>query len=128
MDEILNKHFGYSKLKDKQEEIITSILDGNDTIGVLSTGYGKSVCYQLPYLVTKKNVIIISPLISLMEDQYNKLKNLNISVYCLNSSNKKKNEDKNSILEGKHGIIYMSPEYFYSSEKFIRTLDKKKLI
>ena len=60
MDEILNKHFGYSKLKDKQEEIITSILDGNDTIGVLSTGYGKSVCYQLPYLVTKKNVIISS--------------------------------------------------------------------
>ena len=83
MNDILKENFGYSKLKDKQEEIINSILDGNDTIGVLSTGYGKSICYQLPYLITKKNVIIISPLISLMEDQYNKLKNLNISVYCL---------------------------------------------
>ena len=112
MNEILKKHFGYSKLKDKQEEIITSILDGNDTIGVLSTGYGKSICYQLPYLITQKNVIIISPLISLMEDQYNKLKNLNISVYCLNSNNSNKNKDKNDIINGNHGIIYMSPEYF----------------
>ena len=128
MNKILYEHFGYKKLKDKQEEIIKSILDGNDTIGVLSTGYGKSICYQLPYLITKKNVIIISPLISLMEDQYNKLKKLNISVYCLNSNNKNKNEDKNSILEGNHGIIYMSPEYFYLSEKFIKSLAKKKLI
>ena len=128
MNKILYEHFGYKKLKDKQEEIIKSILDGNDTIGVLSTGYGKSICYQLPYLVTKKNVIVISPLISLMEDQYNKLKKLNISVYCLNSNNKNKNEDKNSILEGNHGIIYMSPEYFYLSEKFIKSLAKKKLI
>ena len=128
MNKILYEHFGYKKLKDKQEEIIKSILDGNDTIGILSTGYGKSICYQLPYLITKKNVIIISPLISLMEDQYNKLKKLNISVYCLNSNNKNKNEDKNSILEGNHGIIYMSPEYFYLSEKFIKSLAKKKLI
>ena len=128
MNDILKEHFGYSKLKDKQEEIINSILDGNDTIGVLSTGYGKSICYQLPYLITKKNVIIISPLISLMEDQYNKLKNLNISVYCLNSNNSNKNEDKNSILDGNHGLIYMSPEYFHSSETFIKSLAKKKLI
>ena len=56
MNDILKENFGYSKLKDKQEEVINSILDGNDTIGVLSTGYGKSICYQLPYLITKKNV------------------------------------------------------------------------
>ncbi len=65
MNEILNKYFGYEKLKDKQELIINSILDKHDTIGILATGYGKSICYQLPYLILKKSVIIISPLISL---------------------------------------------------------------
>ena len=64
-----------------------SILDKKDTIGILATGYGKSICYQLPFLITKKCVLVISPLISLMEDQYNKLKKLEIPVYCLNSNN-----------------------------------------
>ncbi len=69
MNDILKKYFGYDKLKDKQEEIINNILDKRDTIGILATGYGKSICYQLPFLITKKSVLVISPLISLMEDQ-----------------------------------------------------------
>ena len=126
MDKILKKYFGYGNLKDKQREIIQNVLDGNDTIGILATGYGKSICYQLPFLILKKTVIVISPLISLMEDQFNKLKKLKIPVYCLNSNNSNKGFDKNDILAGKHGIVYMSPEYFYTCESFIKELSKKK--
>jgi ATP-dependent DNA helicase RecQ len=128
MDKILKKYFGYGNLKDKQREIIQNVLDGNDTIGILATGYGKSICYQLPFLIFKKTVIVISPLISLMEDQFNKLKKLKIPVYCLNSNNSNKGSDKNDILRGNHGIVYMSPEYFYTSETFIKDLAKKELV
>lgn len=128
MDKILKKYFGYENLKDKQIEIIQNVLDGNDTIGILATGYGKSICYQLPFLILKKTVIVISPLISLMEDQFNKLKKLKIPVYCLNSNNSNKGGDKNEILRGNHGIVYMSPEYFYTSETFIKDLAKKELV
>ena len=128
MDIILKKSFKYDKLKDKQEEIIKNILDGKDTIGILATGYGKSICYQLPFLLTKKTVIVISPLLSLMEDQLNKLKKLNISVYCLNSNNSNKNTDKAKILDGHSGIVYMSPEYFIKCETFIKKLSNNNLL
>jgi len=128
MDIILKTKFKYEKLKDKQEEIIKNILDGKDVIGILATGYGKSICYQLPFLITKKTVIVISPLLSLMEDQLNKLKKLNISVYCLNSNNFNKNNDKDKILAGECGIVYMSPEYFFKCENFVKSLSKNNLL
>ena len=128
MNEVLNKHFGYDKLKDKQELIINSILDNRDTIGILATGYGKSICYQLPYLIQKKSVIVISPLISLMEDQKIKLESLNIPVYCLNSNNSNKQNDKYSLLNGQTGIIYISPEYLFNSKDFILEMANKNLI
>ena len=128
MNEILKKYFGYDKLKDKQEQIVKSILDKNDTIGILATGYGKSICYQLPYLIQKKSVIIISPLISLMQDQQTKLENLNIPVYCLNSNNSNKQNDKYNLLNGETGIIYISPEYLFNSKEFIINMSKKNLI
>jgi len=128
MNKILNKYFGYEKLKDKQELIIKSILDKNDTIGILATGYGKSICYQLPYLIQKKSVIIISPLISLMEDQKIKLESLNIPVYCLNSNNSSKQNDKYNLLNGQSGIIYISPEYLFNSKEFILSMANNNLI
>ena len=66
---ILEKYWGFSNLKEKQVEVINQLLLGNDVIGLLPTGYGKSMCYLIPPLVTKKAIIIISPLISLMQDQ-----------------------------------------------------------
>ena len=128
MNEILKKYFGYDKLKDKQEQIVKSILDKNDTIGILATGYGKSICYQLPYLIQKKSVIIISPLISLMQDQQIKLESLNIPVYCLNSNNSNKQNDKYNLLNGETGIIYISPEYLFNSKEFIINMSRKNLI
>ena len=127
MNEILNKHFRYEKLKDKQELIIKSILDKHDTIGILATGYGKSICYQLPYLI-QKSIIIISPLISLMEDQKIKLESLDIPVYCLNSNNSNKQNDKYNLLNGQTGIIYISPEYLFNSKDFIINMANKNLI
>jgi len=128
MNEILNKNFGYEKLKDKQELIIKSVINNNDTIGILATGYGKSICYQLPHIISKKSVIIISPLISLMEDQKLKLESLNIPVYCLNSNNLNKHNDKINLLNGKAGIIYISPEYLFNSKDFILKLIQKDLL
>ena len=122
MNKILKRYFGYDSLKDKQEEIITNVLNNKDTIGILATGYGKSICYQLPFLITKKCVLVISPLISLMEDQCIKLKKLKIPVYCLNSNNSNKGFDKRDIIDGKNGIIYMSPEYFMVSQDFLKLL------
>jgi ATP-dependent DNA helicase RecQ len=71
-DSKLNEFFGYSNLKPLQKNIIKSILeDKKDVLGVLATGYGKSICYQLPFLVLEqsKSIIVVSPLIALMEDQ-----------------------------------------------------------
>lgn len=124
MNTIAKKYYGF-ELKDHQREIIQNIINNHDTIGILSTGYGKSICYQIPFLLSNKSVIVISPLISLMEDQYKKLKNKNIVAYCMSSTNKKKNQDKIDILEReKNGIIYMSPEYFQLNKDFIKKLNE----
>ena len=69
----LNKYFGHVKFRPAQEEIISSILDGKNVLGVLPTGAGKSVCYQIPSLVSDNFSIVISPLIALMKDQVDSL-------------------------------------------------------
>ena len=67
---------GVSKLKTEQKQIITSVLNNKDTISILPTGFGKSLCYVLPHLITKRNVIIVSSLVSLIRDQEQKYKNV----------------------------------------------------
>ena len=108
---ILQKHWKLSELKDKQIELIDNILNGNDTIGLLPTGYGKSLCYLLPPLLCKKVMIIISPLIALMDDQKDSLAKKGINCAVLHSNNKNRNEEIKEILNGNIYIVYMSPEY-----------------
>jgi len=67
--ELLKRYWGYSTFKPLQDEIITSVLEGNDTLALLPTGGGKSLCYQLPALLKEGTVLVVSPLIALMEDQ-----------------------------------------------------------
>lgn len=122
---ILKKHFGYDKLKDQQFEIIELLLkQGKDVLGILPTGFGKSMCYMLPYLITKKNVIIISPLIALMKDQQEELIRRKIPVCVLNSDNENKKSDKMEILSGNYKIIYITPEYLQFCEPFLKNMFK----
>jgi len=113
---ILEKYWGFSTLKDKQIEVINELLLGNDVIGLLPTGYGKSMCYLLPPLLTKKAIIIISPLISLMDDQKDKLLKMNIGVSALHGNNKNKDREIFEIIDGQIKIIYMSPEYLIDGD------------
>jgi RecQ family ATP-dependent DNA helicase len=107
----LTKYWNIDSLKDKQIEVITELINGNDVIGLLPTGYGKSMCYLIPPLVTRKTMIIISPLISLMDDQKSNLMNRGIKASALHCNNKHKDEETFSIIDGKIKIVYMSPEY-----------------
>ena len=117
-----------NRLKEKQIEILKSVLiDKKDTIGIMATGYGKSICYQLPYKYYNgtKNIIIISPLISLMQDQLYKLEQMNIPVFTFHSGidSKTKLDIKNKLtLDDKCKILYLTPEYLVKSQNFIESL------
>jgi ATP-dependent DNA helicase RecQ len=125
-NKLLKEYWGYDTLKDEQYQVISNIIEGKDVIAILATGFGKSVCYQLPVLITKKCVIIISPLIALMHEQGQEMENKNIPVCVFNSSSQEseKNMHKDAMLEGEYKLIYMTPEYLLKSEKFIKQLDK----
>jgi RecQ family ATP-dependent DNA helicase len=114
--ETLKKYWGYNKLRSKQVKVIDSILKGKDTIALLTTGYGKSLTYLLPALHLDKIVIIISPLISLMEDQKEKLVELGIPTASLHGNNPNKQKELFDIAEGDIKIVYTSPEFISSSE------------
>ena len=82
---ILKKYWGYDKFRELQEEIITSILDGNDTLGLLPTGGGKSITFQVPTLAREGMSIVVTPIISLMKDQVDNLVAKGIKATYLHS-------------------------------------------
>ena len=112
----LKKYWEFDSLKDKQLEIIENLIDKKDVVGLLPTGYGKSMTYIIPPLIRKKTMFIISPLISLMEDQKEKLVEMKIPVATLHSNNHNKDKDIFDIIDEKIRIVYMSPEYLISGE------------
>uniref|UniRef100_A0A6C0HVP8 Helicase n=1 Tax=viral metagenome TaxID=1070528 RepID=A0A6C0HVP8_9ZZZZ len=114
--ELLTKYWKIDNLKEKQTEIIMNYLNGHDVVGLLPTGYGKSLCYLLPPLITDKIMFIISPLISLMEDQKEKLVEMDIPVACLHGNNFNKDKEIFSIIDGNIKIVYMSPEYLIKGD------------
>jgi len=113
---LLKKYWKISELKEKQFDVINELLLGNDVIGLLPTGYGKSLCYLLPPLVTKKTMFIISPLISLMDDQKQKLVQMGIPCAALHGNNKNKEQEVFDVIDGKIRIVYMSPEYLIKGD------------
>lgn len=127
-NELLKKYWGFDSLKQTQFDIIKKVIEEErDTCAILATGFGKSLCYQLPYLITKKNVIVISPLIALMHEQGNEMKNRNIPTAIFNSemTTKKRNEEKQEIMNGINKLIFMTPEYFIKSESFIKEIENE---
>lgn len=124
LEKLLFDTFGYSSFRDPQKEIIKSILQGNDVLAILPTGAGKSLCYQLPSLVLEGLTIVVSPLISLMQDQVNQINN-KIPSACLNSFQSYNEQQivNSKILNGKIKLLYVSPEKFNTSN--FRELIKK---
>ena len=109
---VLKDFFGYSSYRPGQEEIIQCILRNENILAVMPTGAGKSLCYQIPAIVSQKKTVIISPLIALINDQVDSLKQNGISVEKIHS-NQSDNESRNSWIrfrDGQSKIIYMSPE------------------
>lgn len=116
--EILKQYFGYDGFRDGQEVLIDSILEGKDTLGIMPTGSGKSLCFQIPALVMKGITLVISPLISLMKDQVGSLNQAGIHAAFLNSS--LTNSQYHKALEyaraGRYPIIYVAPERLLTEE------------
>lgn len=108
----LKKYFGYDSFREGQEEIIKEILAGRDVLGVLPTGGGKSICYQLPALMKDGITLVISPLISLMKDQVDALKENGIAASFINSSLSLEDYKKSlsDIKSGAVKLVYISPE------------------
>ena len=110
--EALKKYFGYDEFRDGQEVLINSILAGRDTLGVMPTGAGKSVCYQIPALMLPGTAIVVSPLISLMKDQVAFLKQTGVKAAFINSSLTARQMDKAvaNARSSEYKIIYVAPE------------------
>lgn len=110
--ENLKKYFGYDSFREGQEEIIENILEGKDVLGVLPTGGGKSICYQLPSLIMDGISLVISPLISLMKDQVDALEENGIAATFINSSLSLEayRQSLTDIKSGKVKLVYISPE------------------
>jgi len=118
LTKILKKHFGYSTFRPQQEDIITNVLNGNDTIVLMPTGGGKSICFQLPALILPHLTLVVSPLISLMKDQVESLLANGISAAYFNST-LTENEKIELIENCRNGVIkllYVSPEALISGK------------
>lgn len=124
----LQSHFGYSSFRSGQEQVIQSVLSGENTICVMPTGGGKSICYQIPALVLPGTTIVISPLISLMKDQVDALTQAGIPAAYINSS-LSYNEANERIWEAKQGeykLLYIAPERLESRE-FVEDLKQMQI-
>jgi len=117
----LKRYFGFDTFKGTQEGIIRSILDGNDTFVLMPTGGGKSLCYQLPAVMMEGTAVVISPLIALMKNQVDAMRNFNTTddvAHFLNSSLTKTAIAKvrQDVLQGKAKLLYVAPESLTKEE------------
>jgi ATP-dependent DNA helicase RecQ len=125
---LLESYFGYRSFRPGQEYAIRTVLQGENTMCVLPTGGGKSICYQIPALILPGTTIVISPLISLMKDQVDALLQAGIPATFINSSitYSESNERMRDALQGKYKLIYVAPERLESPE-FIENLERMEI-
>ena len=110
--QILSQYYGYSQFRPGQETLIDSVLSGQDVFGIMPTGGGKSICYQVPALMLPGITLVISPLISLMRDQVLALKAMGIPAAYINStlSSQQMQLVYRNLLAGEYKIVYIAPE------------------
>ena len=112
MLELLKRYFGYDRFRPLQAEIVDAVMDGDDTLVVMPTGGGKSLCYQLPALALPGVTLVVSPLIALMKDQVDALKANGIAADCLNStmSGEEQSRVQTRARRGELDLLYVAPE------------------
>ncbi len=110
--QVLQKFYGYEDFRPGQKKVVESLLNRNDTVAIMPTGAGKSICFQIPALLFEGVTLVISPLISLMKDQVDSLRQLGIAAVYINSSVSKAQlyKDLQNISAGFYKIIYIAPE------------------
>jgi ATP-dependent DNA helicase RecQ len=125
---LLNTVFGIEQLRDGQQRVIDSVLDGKDTLAIMPTGSGKSLCYQIPARILEGMTIVVSPLISLMKDQLEKLDAMGIRAVQVNSSlhADEEREALAAIAENRCEIVFCTPERLVTAE-FVEVLKAVKV-
>lgn len=121
-EQVLKEYFGYDAFRPGQSELAGAVLEGRDVLGVMPTGAGKSICYQVPALLLPGMTVVVSPLISLMKDQVGALRQAGVDAACLNSSLSaaEYNEVVGRALRGGYRLLYIAPERL--SGEFAATL------
>ena len=119
----LQKYFGFNRFKSQQESIIKNTLDGNDAFVIMPTGGGKSMCYQLPALISEGCAIVVSPLIALMKNQVDSIrsysKNHDIAHFFNSTLNKSEMQQvMNAVSSGKTKLLFVAPETISKDKKF----------
>lgn len=122
---VLMRHFGFEKFREPQGRIVSAILQGRDTLVIMPTGGGKSLCYQLPALMLPHLTIVVSPLIALMKDQVDALRSRGIAAAGLNGmqSLAEQNAVFDAMRAGELKLVYIAPERF-RAERFVRTISE----
>ncbi|WP_114749575.1 DNA helicase RecQ [Pleomorphovibrio marinus] len=128
--DVLKDFYGFSSFRGNQEAVIANVLDGKDTIALMPTGAGKSVCYQVPAMLQSGVTLVISPLIALMKDQVDGLNNIGISAAFLNSTQAlyEQRAISDRVLSGDIKLLYLAPERLFSESNQTLDLLKKSQI
>lgn len=119
--QILQNQFGFSSFREHQEEIIQTVLSGQDAFVLMPTGGGKSLCYQIPALLLPKTTVVISPLIALMKDQVDALRIIGVSAEYLNSSLTSSEQRRviDAVRQGIVSVLYIAPERLFGEVSLV---------